>query len=92
MNEALSKLADDFFKNTLNSSPTSAIMRGYKEYFDQIWLQLVLRFDQNLKDLDKFEKRLNEIDFNNLSNKEIRILLGVFAGLNKRKIKNKQLG
>ena len=28
MNEALSKLADDFFKNTLNSSPTSAIMRG----------------------------------------------------------------
>ena len=36
MNEALSNLADDFFKNSLDSSPTSAIMRGYKEYFDQI--------------------------------------------------------
>ena len=70
MNEALSKLADDFFKNTLNSSPTSAIMRGYKEYFDQIEELTEARFDQNLKDLDKFEKRLNEIDFNNLSNKE----------------------
>ena len=70
MNEALSKLADDFFKNTLNSSPTSAIMRGYREYFDQIEELTEARFDQNLKDLDKFEKRLNEIDFNNLSNKE----------------------
>ena len=27
MNEALSNLADDFFKNSLDSSPTSAIMR-----------------------------------------------------------------
>ena len=70
MNEALSKLADVFFKNTLNSSPTSAIMRGYREYFDQIEELTEARFDQNLKDLDKFEKRLNEIDFNNLSNKE----------------------
>ena len=70
MNEALSNLADDFFKNSLDSSPTSAIMRGYKEYFDQIEELTETRFDQNLKDLDKFEKRLKEIDFNNLSNKE----------------------
>ena len=74
MNEALSNLADDFFKNSLDSSPTSAIMRGYKEYFDQIEELTETRFDQNLKDLDKFEKRLNEIDFNNLSNKEKKFL------------------
>ena len=36
MNEVLNKLADDFFQNSLDSSPTSAIMRGYKEYFDKI--------------------------------------------------------
>ena len=70
MNEALSNLADDFFKNSLDSSPTSAIMRGYKEYFDQIEELTETRFDQNLKDLDKFEKRLKEINFDNLSNKE----------------------
>ena len=58
MNESLSNLADDFFKNSLDSSPTSAIMRGYKEYFDQIEELTETRFDQNLKDLDKFEKRL----------------------------------
>ena len=70
MNEALSNLADDFFKNSLDSSPTSAIMRGYKEYYDQIEELTETRFDQNLKDLDKFEKRLKEINFDNLSNKE----------------------
>ena len=70
MNDALSQLADDFFQNSLNSSPTSAIMRGYKEYFDQIEELTETRFEQNLEDLDKFEKRLNEIDFNNLSKKE----------------------
>ena len=32
----LFQLSDDFFQNSLASSPTSAIMRGYKEYFDQI--------------------------------------------------------
>ena len=32
----LLQLSDDFFQNSLASSPTSAIMRGYKEYFDQI--------------------------------------------------------
>ena len=29
-------LAKDFFQNSLDSSPTSAIMRGHKKYFDQI--------------------------------------------------------
>jgi len=70
MNEELSQLADDYFQNSLNSSPTSAIMRGYKEYFDQIEELTETKFDQNLGDLDKFEKRLIEIDFDNLSKKE----------------------
>ena len=32
----LNDLANDFFQNSLDSSPTSAIMRGHKKYFDQI--------------------------------------------------------
>lgn len=70
MNEALNKLAVDFFENSLNSSPTSAIMRGYTEYFDQIEELTEARFDQNLQDLNNFDKRLSEIDFDELSNKE----------------------
>ena len=34
--EPLAKLAEEFFQASLNSSPTSAIMRGHKKYFDQI--------------------------------------------------------
>ena len=36
MDSELLHLSDDFFQNSLVSSPTSAIMRGYKEYFDQM--------------------------------------------------------
>ena len=32
----LMSLATDFFQNSLDTSPTSAIMRGHKKYFDQI--------------------------------------------------------
>ncbi len=35
-NSNLKELAGDFFQNSLDSSPTSAIMRGHKKYFDQI--------------------------------------------------------
>ena len=35
-NEQLVKLSDDFFQHSLDSSPTSAIMRGHKSYFDKI--------------------------------------------------------
>ena len=35
-NNELQQLSDDFFQNSLASSPTSAIMRGYKEYFDPV--------------------------------------------------------
>ena len=36
MNENLKALSEDFFQNSLSTSPTSAMMRGYKEYFDQL--------------------------------------------------------
>ena len=35
-NNELQQLSKDFFQNSLDSSPTSAIMRGHKQYFDQI--------------------------------------------------------
>ena len=35
-NKILTKLTEEFFQASLDSSPTSAIMRGYKKYFDQI--------------------------------------------------------
>ena len=35
-NSELQQLSSDFFQNSLDSSPTSAIMRGQKQYFDQI--------------------------------------------------------
>ena len=35
-NSNLQQLSNDFFQNSLESSPTSAIMRGHKQYFDQI--------------------------------------------------------
>ena len=36
MNENLKVLSEDFFQNSLSTSPTSAMMRGHKEYFDQL--------------------------------------------------------
>ena len=35
-NSNLNELAGDFFQNSLDSSPTSAIMRGQKKNNDQI--------------------------------------------------------
>ena len=35
-NEQLVKLSENFFQQSLESSPTSAIMRGHKSYFDKI--------------------------------------------------------
>ena len=36
INEQLVNLSNDFFQNSLDASPTSAIMRGHKAYFDKI--------------------------------------------------------
>ena len=50
----LLQLSDDFFQNPLASSPTSAIMRGYKEYFDQIEDLSEETFDKEEQLVNKF--------------------------------------
>ena len=66
----LLQLSDDFFQNSLASSPTSAIMRGYKEYFDQIEDLSGETFDKEEKLVDEFISRLEKIDLNTLSHRE----------------------
>ena len=63
----LFQLSDDFFQNSLASSPTSAIMRGYKEYFDQIEDLSGETFDKEEKLVNEFISRLEKIDLNTLS-------------------------
>ena len=69
-NRELRQLSDDFFQNSLVSSPTSAIMRGYKEYFDQIEDLSGETFDKEEKLVDEFISRLEKIDLNTLSHRE----------------------
>ena len=66
----LLKLSDDFFQNSLASSPTSAIMRGYKEYFDQIEDLSEETFDKEEQLVNEFISRLEKIDLNTLSHRE----------------------
>ncbi len=66
----LLQLSDDFFQNSLASSPTSAIMRGYKEYFDQIEDFSEETFDKEEQLVNKFISRLEKIDLNTLSHRE----------------------
>ena len=66
----LLQLSDDFFQNSLASSPTSAIMRGYKEYFDQIEDLSEEAFDKEEQLVNKFISRLEKIDLNTLSHRE----------------------
>ena len=69
-NSELQQLSDDFFQNSLVSSPTSAIMRGYKEYFDQIEDLSGETFDKEEKLVNEFISRLEKIDLNTLSHRE----------------------
>ncbi len=62
----LIKLSDDFFQNSLTSSPTSAIMRGYKEYFDQIEDLSEETFDKEEQLVNKFISRLEKIDLKSI--------------------------
>ena len=64
----LIKLSDDFFQNSLASSPTSAIMRGYKEYFDQIENLTEETFDKEQQLVNQFISKLENIDLSTLSN------------------------
>ena len=66
----LLQLSDDFFQNSLASSPTSAIMRGYKEYFDQIEDISEETFNKEEQQVNKFISRLEKIDLNTLSHRE----------------------
>ncbi len=70
MNEVLNKLADDFFQNSLDSSPTSAIMRGYKEYFDKIEELTEEKFNSEKESVESFLSRLDAINFEELSERE----------------------
>ena len=69
-NSELRQLSDDFFQNSLVSSPTSAIMRGYKEYFDQIEDLSGETFDKEEQLVNEFISRLEKIDLNALSHRE----------------------
>ena len=69
-NSELQQLSDDFFQNSLASSPTSAIMRGYKEYFDQIEDLTEETFDKEKQLVNEFISRLDNIDLSTLSPRE----------------------
>ena len=69
-NSELQQLSYDFFQNSLASSPTSAIMRGYKEYFDQIEDLTEETFDKEQQLVNEFIFRLDNIDLSTLSPRE----------------------
>ena len=69
-NSNLQQLSKDFFQNSLDSSPTSAIMRGHKQYFDQIEELNEETFEKETKAVNDFISRLETIDRESLSNHE----------------------
>ena len=69
-NSNLQQLSKDFFQNSLDSSPTSAIMRGHKQYFDQIEELNEETFEKETKAVNDFISRLETIDRESLSNRE----------------------
>ena len=69
-NSDLQQLSSDFFQNSLDSSPTSAIMRGHKQYFDQIEELNEETFEKETKAVNDFISRLENIDPESLSNRE----------------------
>ena len=69
-NSDLQQLSNDFFQNSLDSSPTSAIMRGHKQYFDQIEELNNETFEKEKKIVKEFITRLAKINYQNLSERE----------------------
>ncbi len=69
-NSDLQQLSSDFFQNSLDSSPTSAIMRGHKKYFDQIEELNEETFEKETKAVNDFTLRLESINAKSLSNRE----------------------
>ena len=60
--DLLAQLSRDFFQNSLDSSPTSAIMRGHKAYFDKLEELTDETFSEETKTVDEFISRLGNID------------------------------
>jgi uncharacterized protein (DUF885 family) len=58
----LTQLSNDFFQNSLDSSPTSAIMRGHKAYFEKLEELTDETFNKETKVVDGFISRLENID------------------------------
>lgn len=69
-NNELQQLSSEFFQNSLDSSPTSAIMRGHKQYFDQIEEMTDETFKKETKKVNDFISRLEGINAESLSNRE----------------------
>ncbi len=69
-NIQLQQLSEDFFKASLNSSPTSAIMRGKKEYFDKIEDLSNEQYEKDLKTVNDLTSRLEKFNFTELSSRE----------------------
>ena len=68
--DLLIQLSNDFFQNSLDSSPTSAIMRGHKTYFDKLEELTDETFSEENKVVDEFISRLGKIDQITLSDRE----------------------
>ena len=66
----LVQLSNDFFQNSLDSSPTSAIMRGHKTYFDKLEELTDETFNEETKVVDEFISRLGKIEQDTLSDRE----------------------
>ena len=69
-NNELQQLSKDFFQNSLDSSPTSAIMRGHKQYFDQIEELNEDTCEKETEAVNDFISSLENIDPESLSNRE----------------------
>ena len=68
--DLLAQLSRDFFQNSLDSSPTSAILRGHKAYFDKLEELTDETFSEETKIVDEFISRLGNIDQDTLSHRE----------------------
>ena len=68
--DLLVQLSNDFFQYSLDSSPTSAIMRGHKTYFDKLEELTDETFNEETKVVDEFISRLGKIDQDTLSDRE----------------------
>ena len=87
-NTDLQQLSNDFFQNSLDSSPTSAIMRGHKKYFDQIEELNEETFEKEAKAVNDFISRLKSLKLESLSHIYNSIEESKIKKLNLSKIKN----